>query len=101
MLVDGVLHDYHYVVLGLAAAPGLAEPGETLRQELYAALLRLKKSTQKDDPILIWRRRVEEMQEGGKHKISIRVAIPGADYSQAFHALAPEGFPFSVIEKRE
>lgn len=94
----GECSHYNYVVLGITAA-GEDAP-EKLRQELYTALFKLKQSCPSERPVLFWRHAVQEriQEERGVgtdlHKIRVRVAIPGADFSVIGPVLAKEGESF-------
>jgi hypothetical protein len=81
---------YPYSVLGLIAPSSIPDVRERLRQEMYAAFLKLKQTCKSERPVLYWRyakecRMLEDTEYGGReqtrHKINTRIAIPEADFN--------------------
>lgn len=77
---------YPYVVLGAIAPDTIPDAQEYLRQVIWTALHKLRRTCKSGMPVLYWRRTVEESTSEPKdgklrHRISVRLAIPEADFS--------------------
>lgn len=86
---------FPYTVLGLIAPDTIPEAQERLRQVIYTALFKLKVSCKSERPKLYWRRTVEESSDPNplRYKITIRIAIPEADFSVCDGLVLPDGVP--------
>lgn len=99
---------YEYPVVGVITLASTSDAPEQLRQTLYTAFLKLKRTCTSERPVLYWRfaaaERIQEEVETRaevpvRYKIRTRFAIPEADFSVIEDVIKLENGWYSVLSK--